>query len=290
MLFASTGQAVSAPDYLGLGKGPGHHPYGYPRATVSAPVDALRATRAFAARSDRRLDRRVLISGFSQGGPATMMVGRALQQGEDSYFRLGALAPIAGPYHLSAFEAAAADDRIRMASLYLAYFAIAADRFTGIYDSPAEAFREPYDQQVEELFDGDHKPQEIAQALPPHVGEAVHRGVPAEGARAHGKARAAAHRARLHLRLEAGRAGAHLPRQGRRRRLLRQRAVLQRQLKARGATQSLTDVGDVDHNMSVRRALPQVGRGVRRRLMEARGLTAGTVPGDQAGSLRNWTS
>ncbi|GAA3469761.1 hypothetical protein [Nonomuraea roseola] len=32
----------------------------------------------------------------------------------------------------------------------------------------------------------------------------------------------------------------------------------QRQLKARGATQSLTDVGDVDHNLSVRKALPQV--------------------------------
>ncbi|MFB9526482.1 hypothetical protein [Nonomuraea roseola] len=44
---------------------------------------------------------------------------------------------------------------------------IAADRFTGIYDASAEAFREPYDKQVEELFDGDHKPQEIAQALPP---------------------------------------------------------------------------------------------------------------------------
>jgi hypothetical protein len=30
----------------------------------------------------------VLVSGFSQGGPATMMVGRALQRGQDPYFRL----------------------------------------------------------------------------------------------------------------------------------------------------------------------------------------------------------
>ncbi|MFD4944845.1 hypothetical protein ACFWNT_20475 [Streptomyces sp. NPDC058409] len=87
LLFASTGRAVSAPDYLGLGKGPGFHPYGNPEATVSASVDALRAARAFARRDGHDLDQRVLISGFSQGGPATMMVGRALQQNIDPYFR-----------------------------------------------------------------------------------------------------------------------------------------------------------------------------------------------------------
>ncbi|ARX89309.1 hypothetical protein SMD44_08796 [Streptomyces alboflavus] len=46
LLFASTGLAVSAPDYLGLGEGPGSHPYGHPKATVTAPVDGLRAARA----------------------------------------------------------------------------------------------------------------------------------------------------------------------------------------------------------------------------------------------------
>lgn len=85
LLFAGAGHAVSAPDYLGLGTGPGYHTYGDPRTTVSAPVDALRATRAFTSRHERRLDSRVLVSGFSQGGPATMMVGRALQQGQDPY-------------------------------------------------------------------------------------------------------------------------------------------------------------------------------------------------------------
>lgn len=96
LLFAGAGHAVSAPDYLGLGTGPGHHTYGDPRTTVSAPVDALRATRAFTSRNKRLLTR-VLVSGFSQGGPATMMVGRFLQQGQDPYFRLGGLAPISRP-------------------------------------------------------------------------------------------------------------------------------------------------------------------------------------------------
>ncbi len=166
LLFASTGLAVSAPDYLGLGEGPGSHPYGHPKATVTAPVDGLRAARSFVRRDGRDLDRRVLISGFSQGGPATMMLGRALQRGTDPYFRLGALAPIAGPFDLTGFEAAAADDGIARSSLYLAYFATAWNRMYGLYATPKDAFRAPYDKTVESLFDGNHTGEEIGAALP----------------------------------------------------------------------------------------------------------------------------
>lgn len=74
LLFAATGQAVSAPDYLGLGEGPGPHPYGHPEATVSAALDGLRAAKEVAGSHGRTFDERVRISGFSQGGPAAMMV------------------------------------------------------------------------------------------------------------------------------------------------------------------------------------------------------------------------
>jgi acetyl esterase/lipase len=166
LLFASTGKAVSAPDYLGLGEGPGAHPYGHPEATVSAPIDALRSARELAGRHGRTLDERVLISGFSQGGPATMLVGRALADGADSYFEPGALAPVGGPFNLTRFVADAADDRIANAQLYLAYLATAWDRMFGLYDVPQQAFREPYASQVDILFDGNHQPQEIVTALP----------------------------------------------------------------------------------------------------------------------------
>jgi hypothetical protein len=165
-LFAGAGHAVSAPDYLGLGEGPGFHPYGHPEGTVSAALDALRATRTLVRRDGRDLERRVLISGFSQGGPATMMLGRALHRGADRYFRPGALAPVGGPFDLSGFEAAAADDRVVRSSLYLAYFATAWQRMYGLYDTPGEVFRAPYDTVVETLFDGHHRPSEVAAALP----------------------------------------------------------------------------------------------------------------------------
>ncbi|MQS39604.1 hypothetical protein, partial [Streptomyces katsurahamanus] len=169
LLFASTGRAVSAPDYIGLGRNsPGVHPYGDPRATVSASVDALRSARSVVHGEGRELEREVQISGFSQGGPAAMTVGRALQrEGADPYFRLGALAPVGGPFDLSAFEAAAADDRIDKSAIYLAYFVTAWNRmYGGLYDSPGDAFKSPYDATVEGLFDGNHTQRQILEGLP----------------------------------------------------------------------------------------------------------------------------
>lgn len=260
LLFASTGRAVSAPDYLGLGEGPGTHPYGHPETTVSASVDALRSARELAGRHNRTFDEEVRISGFSQGGPATMLLGRALQEGVDPYFELGGLAPIAGPFNLSQFEADAADDKIAMASLYLAYFATAWDRMYGLYDTPEHAYREPYAAQVEGLFDADHRPQEIAAALPPTSEELFterflesvrhprgilrqklramdttcdwHPDVPVHIFHASGDRDVAFEHAR-HCR---------------------------HQLIAKGAEQRLTDVGDIDHNGTVRAALPRVAR------------------------------
>jgi len=258
LLFASTGRAVSAPDYLGLGEGPGHHTYGDPDTTVSASVDALRAARKLAGQHGRRLDERVLVSGFSQGGPATMLVGRALQEGVERHFELGALAPIAGPFHLSRFEADAADDKVANAALYLAYFTIAWDRLYGLYNSPREAFLEPYATEVETLFDGHHKPQEIAAALPARSDELFTADFLEQIRNPTGEL---SRRLRpldttcdwrpdvpVHIYHASGDSDVSLD----------HARYCQQQLKSNGATEKLTDVGDVDHNTTVRRAVPQV--------------------------------
>ncbi|MER6944448.1 hypothetical protein ABT294_10530 [Nonomuraea sp. NPDC000554] len=260
LLFASAGQAVSAPDYLGLGKGPGHHPYGNPRATVSAPLDALRATRAFAAEHERRLDKRVLISGFSQGGPATMMLGHALQQGQDSYFRLGALATVAGPFHLSAFEKAAADDKVRMAPAYLAYFAVAADRFTGIYDSPSQAFRAPYDKQVEGLLDGHHQTEEIVKALPPTSAKLFTPQFLDQVRKPTGNLKGLLTALDSTCSWKPDVAVHIYHGKGDRDVAFDNAQYCQRKLISHGAAPRLTDVGDVDHSTSVLKALPQIVR------------------------------
>ncbi|GES32808.1 hypothetical protein San01_52960 [Streptomyces angustmyceticus] len=48
VLYASAGRAALAPDYLGLGAGPGRHPYMDARSGASASLDLLRAARSAA--------------------------------------------------------------------------------------------------------------------------------------------------------------------------------------------------------------------------------------------------
>ncbi|MBG0564431.1 hypothetical protein I4J89_23565 [Actinoplanes sp. NEAU-A11] len=168
LLFAAAGYLTTAPDYLGLGVGPGAHPYAHARSTVTASVDALRATRQLAGREGRRPDPRVLVTGHSQGGHATMALGQALQQHADPRLRLGGLAPIAGPLRPSALISDALAGRIANGVAYLAYWTVAWNRLYHLYDSPAEAFRDP---SVEALFDGDHPNEEIFPRLPATVTE-----------------------------------------------------------------------------------------------------------------------
>ncbi|GHH43482.1 hypothetical protein GCM10018773_29590 [Streptomyces candidus] len=259
LLLASTGRAVSAPDYVGLGSGEGFHPYGDPGATVAASVDGLRAARTFVHRSGRELKRKVQVSGFSQGGPATMLVGRALQQeGADRYFRLGALAPVGGPYNLSAFEAAAADDKMDKSAIYLAYFVTAWNKMYGLYTSPAEAFRSPYDSSVESLFDGHHTTDEILGALPAASKDLFTEDFLSKIRKPDGVLKDRLYpmdntcnwRPKVPVQIFYGGGDKDV--------LPSHSAYCAAQLTSNGAAHRLIDVGDYDHNGSVRKALPRI--------------------------------
>lgn len=52
------------------------------------------------------------------------------------------------------------------AVVYLAYAITAWNRSQRLYDSPSEAFRAPYDQVVDLLFDSDHQEVDVVTSLP----------------------------------------------------------------------------------------------------------------------------
>ncbi|MFE2010964.1 alpha/beta hydrolase [Streptomyces sp. NPDC059491] len=173
-LHAAAGRAVAAPDYLGLGKGPGLHPYMDTASSVSASLDMLRASRTAAASLGRPLTGDVYGTGFSQGGQVAMALGRELARGADRRFRLRALAPVAGPYDLRGAEVPALlDGRVNDISgvFYMAYFLTAQNRLHPVYADAAEAFRQPYAGYVEQLFDTRHTEEDIVTKLPGSVRE-----------------------------------------------------------------------------------------------------------------------
>jgi dienelactone hydrolase len=169
VLFASLGYASTAPDYLGLGEGAATHPYFHSATMVSSSVDALRATRNFAAGKGRVVGGPVAISGFSQGANSSFLLAKALQGGADRNFSLGALAPISGAYELFDTEWPAAldgDVEPRAATYYLAFITVAWNRIYHLYDDESEVFTSLYAGHVAALFDGEHTFEETMAGLP----------------------------------------------------------------------------------------------------------------------------
>ncbi|MEV4275282.1 lipase family protein [Actinoplanes xinjiangensis] len=256
LLFASAGFLTTAPDYLGLGTGPGFHPYAHAASTVTAAIDALRAARPVAARAGHHPDPRVHVTGHSQGGHATMALGRALQQGADPRLRPGGLAPIAAPLRPSTLIADAVDGRIANGVAYLAYWTVAWNRIHGLYRTPAEAFRDP---SVEALFDGDHRNEDIFPRLPATVAELFTPAYLARVRHPDGVVRAALAEAdrycdwrpRVPVRLYASTGDRDVP--------ISNSADCLRRLGERGADATLVDLGTtVDHGMAPELALPRI--------------------------------
>lgn len=257
LMFAAAGFAGVAPDYLGLGTGPGFHPYMDAATEASASADLLRAAGELAGRQGRTLSGDVLVTGFSQGGHAAMALGKELR-GQDGY-RLRGVAPIAGPYHVRKAELPALlAGRLDpfSASMYLAYWTVSMNRLHHFYDSPSEVFRDPG---VEKLFDGHHNFEQIAAGLPAtprdlvtdsyfkRIAEpsgAVLRALEANDGTCAGW------RAGVPVRLYAARGDKDVA-------FANSRYCL-RDLRAGGVKASLTDVGDVDHTTSALRSLPEV--------------------------------
>lgn len=173
-LYSSAGYAAVAPDYVGLGTGPGLHPYLDVADATDASVDLLDASRTAARRLGRQLRPDVYVNGFSQGAVVAMGLGKALQNGAVPGMRAAAIAPISGPYELQGAEVPASlgladPGQINPAdaAYYLAYVMVAWQRVYHIYRDPSEVFRAPYDRTVPPLFNGDNDEDVIFPKLPP---------------------------------------------------------------------------------------------------------------------------
>ncbi|TDC90065.1 lipase [Actinomadura sp. 7K507] len=173
--YAAAGFAAVAPDYLGLGEGPGVHPWKHVPSETSASLDMLRAARQFVPWKGRFLDGQVLATGFSQGASSALGLARALQDRADPHFRIRAVAPIAGAYDFRGAELPAllnGDLDPKMSVAYAAYLLTSWNRVHGgIYEDPSEVFEDEYASDVEKYFDGTTPGPDMLKGLPGTLGE-----------------------------------------------------------------------------------------------------------------------
>jgi pimeloyl-ACP methyl ester carboxylesterase len=103
-VLASTGYAVSAPDYIGYGASKAlPHPYEHGATLASASLDMLRAAREFCARENVTVNQKNFLLGYSEGGYATMALHKLMEEQTGAALAVTASAPGAGAYHKTAF-------------------------------------------------------------------------------------------------------------------------------------------------------------------------------------------
>ncbi len=92
-----------APDYLGLGDGPGLHPYLHAETEATAILDMIRAVRNYFQDSLKITMRKdVYFTGYSQGGHAVMAAHKYIEENNlTDEFQVNASAPCSGPYSMS---------------------------------------------------------------------------------------------------------------------------------------------------------------------------------------------
>ncbi|MBC5763581.1 lipase family protein [Ramlibacter albus] len=150
--FASQGYAVVAPDYLGFAKSAfSYHPYLHAESEATTTVDAIRAARNTAAAQGFSLNGKVMVTGYSQGGHASMATHRAIERDYASEINLVAGAHLAGPYNLSgSFKL---NNAIAGYQYFVPFIVNSYQKVYGnVYSNVSQVYKTPYSTYIENLL------------------------------------------------------------------------------------------------------------------------------------------
>jgi len=169
-IFASLGNIVLLPDYVGLGDSPGLHPYCHALTEATATIDLIRAAREFMTDSLQIYDNgQVFLTGYSQGGHATMAAHKYIEDNNlMNEIHVVASAPCSGPYHISGAQAEMIFQTPDYPSpAYLVYILFAYNSvYNNLFDGTNEVFVSPYDVIIPAYMDGNSYTWELNNALP----------------------------------------------------------------------------------------------------------------------------
>ncbi|MCW3124480.1 MAG: esterase/lipase [Bacteroidetes bacterium] len=167
MVLASTGYIVTEPDYLGLGDGPGLHPYQHAQTEASASIDMLRAAREHCDSARILRNGQLFLMGYSEGGHACMATHRTIQNQLSNEFTVTAAVPMSGAYDMSGVMVnRMLSDSDYSQPGYLAYLIVSWNPIYHLCDSFSQALVHPYDSILPMLLDGTHGTNDLNNAMP----------------------------------------------------------------------------------------------------------------------------
>ena len=163
---ASAGYIFVIPDYLGFGVSDNIvHPYYRSEITGQTVVDMIRATKELAREEGYNFNGDVFLSGYSEGGFATMSAHYNLENNNYSGINLVASAPAAGGYDIIGMLDYFLSKETYHVPYYIAYVAMGY-KTSYDWDLPLSAmFNEPYASIIPDYFNGKYSGSEINNVL-----------------------------------------------------------------------------------------------------------------------------
>ncbi len=163
--FCASGYMVAFPDYVGMGSGEKTALYLHAETEASASIDLLRALRELLMKEDAKQSKYLFLTGYSQGGHATMATLKVMQEKYPNEFKVTASAPMSGPYDLAGGQ----KEVIFKPYSYIAYLPFLMYSYQEIYkcfnDSTC-SFKSPYAEMLPPLYDGTHSMSEVNKLMP----------------------------------------------------------------------------------------------------------------------------
>ena len=165
LIMASMGYLVVVPDYPGFGTSNVMHPYTHAASLIPSIIDIMRAGKSFSTQNQIALDGRIFLTGYSEGGYATLVTQRAIEAEYSQEFNLTAVAPMAGPYDLYGMMQTLFQSGQYNHTAYIAYILTAYNNIYG-WNRTSDFFNPPYSSIVQSLFNGSKTYAEIVNQLP----------------------------------------------------------------------------------------------------------------------------
>ena len=165
LIMASMGYLVVVPDYLGFGVSNVIHPYIHAESLIPSIIDLMRAGRTYSSQHQITMDGRVFLTGYSEGGYASLVAQRKIELEYAQEFSLTAVAPMAGPYDLNGMMQTLFQTGQYNHTAYIAYILTAYNNIYG-WDRLNDFFNAPYSSTVQSLFDGSKTFGEVVNQLP----------------------------------------------------------------------------------------------------------------------------
>jgi pimeloyl-ACP methyl ester carboxylesterase len=151
-LFGSLGYIIAYPDYIGYGASKSvPHPYEHRESLATSCLDMLRAAREFIKQEKVQWDDRLYISGYSEGGFATMSLQKKLEEEFPTEFNLRASSCGAGAYDKTSFMKFVINNKTSgnpdFNTSYL-WVLLTYDRVYGLNRALTTYFKEPFATQI----------------------------------------------------------------------------------------------------------------------------------------------